>query len=232
MLHDMTEDNSHRGYGTTAKGRSFRVITEQQAANILTNPTALRFVTPFLGRENTVAQAAKEAGASQNTTYKRVQRFVQLGLLEVTREQPRAGRAIKYYRTVADVLFVPFENTPSVSLEAALKEREEYWANLLRANVVKARAEVLGAWGTRIYRDDRGRLQVQTALTPESNATTLAPSAPAVLSAWRDTLQLDFEDAKRLQHELFDLLLEYQRKSGSQRYIIHVGLAPLLYTDV
>lgn len=228
----MTANNSHRGYGTTEDGRTFRVITEAQAANVLTNPTALRFLTPFLGRETSITQAAEEVGASPNTTYKRVQRYINLGLLEVAREQARAGRSIKLYRTVADVLFVPFENTPSASLEAALKEREEYWEKLLRANVVMARAEVLGTWGTRIYRDSRNRLQVQTALTPESNATTLAPDAPAVLSAWRDTLQLDFADAKQLQHELFDLLLKYQRKSGSQRYIIHVGLAPLLYTDV
>lgn len=232
MLHDMTEENSHRGYGTAANTGTFRVITEAKAARILTNPVALRFLTPFLGRETTIQEAAAEAGASPNTTYKRAMRFLELGLIEVTREQPRAGRAVKLYRTVADVLFVPFENTPSVSLEAALKEREEYWANLLRANVVHARSEVLGTWGTRIYRDHRGRLQVQTALTPESNATTLAPDAPAVLSAWRDNLMLDFADAKALQHELFNVLLKYQRKSGAQRYIIHVGLAPLVYTEV
>lgn len=166
MLHDMTEEKSHRGYETAAGAGTFRVITEPKAAKILTNPVALRFLTPFLGREVTIQEAAEEAGASPNTTYKRAMRFLELGLITVAREQPRAGRAVKLYRTVADVLFVPFENTPSVSLEAALKEREEYWANLLRANVVHARSEVLGTWGTRIYRDQRDRLQVQTALTP------------------------------------------------------------------
>lgn len=228
----MTGENSHRAYEEEPAAQSFQVITDPGATKVLTNPGLLRLITPFIGREVTIGQAADEVGASPNTTYKRVMRYVDLGLLEVAREQSRAGRSIKLYRTVADVLFVPFESTPSISLDAALKEREEYWANLLRANVVTARAEVLGTWGTRIYRDHRGRLQVQTALTPESNATTLAPGAPAVLSAWRDNLMLDFHDAKQLQREMFDLLLKYQRKEGAQRYIIHVGLAPLLYTEI
>src|SRR5690606_27537782 len=123
-------------------------------------------------------------------TLKRVRRFVELGLIEVVEEVGRAGRPIKLYRTVADVFFVPFEATHAESLEAALAERDAYWERLLRRNVVRGRLEALGTWGTRYYRDDRGRLQVQTAVTPEANATTLDSEAPAVLSLWRDQLML------------------------------------------
>lgn len=218
---EMREDERPLG-GTTL------IVTEQGAAAALTDPTTLRHLAPFLGRTTSVTDAARESGERPNTTLKRVQRFMELGLLEVVGERKRAGRAIKLYRTVADVFFVPFEATHAESLEAALADRDAYWERMLRRNVVRARSERLGTWGTRFYRDARGRLQVQTAVTPDANATTLDPDAPAVLSLWRDQLTLDFEDAKALQREMFELVKRYQRKSGPQRYLVRMGLAPVL----
>lgn len=206
------------------------IVTEMDAAVALTDPQTLRQLGPFLGRDATVSQAAEELGEKANTVLSRVRRFCKLELLRVVREEPRKGRAIKVYRSAADVFFVPFEATSAESLEAALAERDAYWERLLRQNVVRARLEEVGTWGTRIYRDDRGRLQVQTAVTPDRNYTTLDSIAPAVLSAWRDSLYLDFADAKTLQRDMFDLLKRYQQKRGSQRYILRLGLAPVLET--
>src|SRR5690606_31050813 len=116
---------------------------------------------------------AEMSGEKPNTTLKRVRRFRELGLLKVAAVVPRAGRSIKLYRAVADTFFVPFEATDAESLEVALAERDRFAEDLLRRNVVKARLDYIGTWGTRIYRDARGRLQVQTALTPNSNVTSL-----------------------------------------------------------
>jgi len=211
-----------------APARLTRIVSDPAAAEALTDQTTLRHLAPFLGRTLSVSEAARETGEKANTTLKRVQRFLELGLLEVVGERKRAGRPIKLYRTVADVFFVPFEATHAESLEAALAERDAYWERLLRRNVVRTRSERLGTWGTRFYRDARGRVQVQTAVTPDANATTLAPDAPAVLSLWRDQLTLDFEDAKALQREMFALVQRYQQKRGSQRYLVRMGLAPVL----
>ncbi len=202
-------------------------VTDPAVAAALMNPRTLRQLEPFLDREQTVLGAAREAGVKPNTVLARVRRFTALGLLEVVREEPRAGRALKVYRASAASFFVPYEITPSETLEAAMHEREHYWETLLRKNVVRVRSEDVGSWGTRIYRDPRGRLQVQAAITPEQNYTTLAPERPAALSAWRDALYLDFDDAKALQREMFDLLKRYQQKTGAQRYILHLGLAPI-----
>lgn len=211
-----------------APGARTLIVTDERAADALTNPTSLRHLAPFLGRSLSVAEAARESGEKPNTTLKRVARFVKLGLVEVDRTERRAGRPIKYYRSTADVFFVPFEITRSESLEAALAERDAYWEVLLRRNVVRGRREALGEWGTRFYRDRRGRLQVQSAVTPAANATTLDPAAPATLSLWRDQLQLDFADAKELQREMFELVQRYQRRTGAQRYLVRMGLAPVL----
>jgi len=212
----------------SAPGARILVVTDERAADALTDPTSLRHLAPFLGRTSSVAAAARESGEKPNTTLKRVRRFVALGLVEVARVEPRAGRPVQLYRSAADVFFVPFEVTHSESLEAALAERDLYWERMLRRNVVRGRREALGDWGTRFYRDRKGRLQVQTAVTPDANATTLEPAAPATLSLWRDQLQLDFADAKELQREMFALVQRYQGKSGSQRYLVRMGLAPIL----
>jgi hypothetical protein len=149
-----------------------------------------------------------------------------LGLLEVAGEIKRKGRSIKKYRTTADVFFVPYEATSAESLEVVMAQRDTYLEELLRKSVVKARVEDVGSWGTRIYRDERGRLQIQAAITPDKNYTMLDEAHPAVLSAWRDSVYLDFEDAKTLQREMFDLLKKYQQKQGAQRYIVRLGVAP------
>lgn len=206
---------------------SFREVRDPEAADALMNPVSLHQLVPFLGRDCTIARAAEETGALPNTVLKRVRRFMELDLVRILREEPRHGRSRKVYRSTADLFFVPFEATTADSLESMLAERDAYWERLLRENVVRARMEALGTWGTRVYRDARGRLQVHTAVTPDLNATTLDADMPAVLSSWRDSVHLDFEDAKALQRELFALLLRYQQKEGAQRYIMRLGLAPV-----
>jgi hypothetical protein len=202
-------------------------VEDNAVADLLTDPVTLHQLEPFLGRAVSVGQAARETGQKANTVLSRVRRMVEAGVLLECGSLPRRGRPIRLYRSSADAFFIPFDTTSAESLEAALAERESYWEKLLRENVVRARRERVGVWGTRIYRDGKGRLQIQTALTPDRNFTTLDPDGPAVMSAWRDSVYLDFEDAKSLQRELFDLLKRYQQKEGAQRYILRLGMAPI-----
>jgi hypothetical protein len=209
------------------KASKLKVINIQEQADLLINPKTLRQLEPFLGRAVTITQAARELKQKPNTVLSRVRRFVRLGLLEVVEENKRKGRSIKKYRTTADVFFVPYEATSAESLDIALAERDKYWEDLLRKSVVQARVDDVGSWGTRIYRDERRRLQIQAAITPDKNYTMLDKKRPAVLSVWRDSVYLDFEDAKILQREMFDLLKKYQQKQGNQRYIVRLGIAPI-----
>ena len=214
----------------TARGRDGRteVVRDDVRAALLLDPRTLRQLEPFLAAPRSVSEAARIRNEKPNTVLKRVQRFLKAGLVELAETVPRRGRPLRRYRTVADVFFVPFEASAAGSLEEALADREAWYERLLRSNVVRARREALGPWGTRIYRDERGRLQVQMAVRPDADVTTLDRGGPAVLSAWRDRLELDHVDAKALQRELFDLLLRYQRKRGAQRYVVHLGLAPVM----
>ena len=214
--------------GATTAGATIMVVRDPAAARWLLKPSSLRQLEPFLGATRSVSEAALLRGERPNTVLKRVQRLQHLGLVHCVETLPRTGRSLRRYRASADIFFVPFEATGADSLESALAERDAYWERLLRRNVVRARMEAMGTWGTRIYRDARGRLQVQTAVSPDANATMLDPDMPAALSAWRDQVMLDHADAKAFQRELFDLLLKYQRARGAQRYVVHVGLAAVL----
>jgi len=211
-----------------APGATVMIVSDPTAARWLVRPASLRQLEPFLGATRSVGEAAAATGERPNTVLKRTRRLQQLGLLQCVASVARAGRPVRRYRASADVFFVPFEATGADSLETALAERDAYRERLLRHNVVRARSEAMGTWGTRIYRDGRGRLQVQTAVSPDANAIMLDPDMPAALSAWRDQVMLDHADAKALQRELFELLLKYQRASGAQRYVVHVGLAAVL----
>ncbi len=216
----MERPESHSGPRT-------EIVRDETRARLLLDPRARRQLAPFLGAATSVGEAARAQNEKPNTVLRRVRRFVEAGLLEVVGTVPRRGRPIRLYRAVAEVFFVPFEASAAADLEQALAEREAWLERLLRRAVVRARREAMGTWGTRIYRDQRGRVQVQMAVRPDANASMLDPGEPAVLSAWRDGLELDYQDAKTLQRELFALLQRYQRKRGAQRYVVHLGLAPV-----
>lgn len=203
------------------------VVRDPQRARLLLDARTRRQLAPFLGAAASVGEAARARNEKPNTVLRRVRRLLDAGLLEVAETVPRRGRPIRRYRAVAEVFFVPFEASAADDLESALAEREAWVERLLRRAVVRARREALGVWGTRIYADERGRVQVQMAVRPDADASTLDPGGPAVLSAWRDGLELDYSDAKALQRELYELLLRYQRKRGGQRYVVHLGLAPV-----
>src|SRR5690606_26192893 len=122
-LHDMKEAKS--GSDTEpAPTATVMVVTDPIAAKAILDPDTRLYLAPFIGRAASISQAASGSGEKENTTLKRVRRFVELGLLEVVAELPRAGRPIKLYRSVAEVFFVPFEATGAESLEAALAERD------------------------------------------------------------------------------------------------------------
>jgi len=204
------------------------VVHDPNVARMLLRPSGLRRLAPFLGPDRRISEVAAAQGERPNTVLRRVERLLALGLLERHRANPARGRPHWRYRASADIFFVPFEASGAADLESLLAERDAHWERLLRRHVVRARNEAMGNWGTRIYRDARGRVQVQTALRPDANASMLDPEMPAALSAWRDQVWLDHHDAKALQRELYALLQRYQRARGAQRYVVHVGLAAVV----
>lgn len=100
-------------------GSSYTVRDPEQA-RLLTEPVSKEFFKPFLAHERSASEAAEMLGAGLNTTLYRIKTLLRAELLEVAREVPRKGRAIKLYRSVHDAYFVPFSVTPYATLEERL----------------------------------------------------------------------------------------------------------------
>lgn len=77
-------------------------VTDHRQARLLTDPRSAAFIYPFLAREASTGQAAREVGCSITTMAYRVRVLRDAGLLQVTRTSPRAGRAVTYYRSSQD----------------------------------------------------------------------------------------------------------------------------------
>lgn len=110
MLRDEKEASSSRPY----------VVTDQGLADALLQAGMEVALQPFMPRACTIGIAAVHTGIKANTLYVWVQRLVDLGLLRVESEKPRAGRSAKLYR--AAHRRAPFDVLSAETLEAALRK--------------------------------------------------------------------------------------------------------------
>lgn len=202
------------------------VVTSREAAEALVDSDRQRYLLPFLARDCSVKEAARETGDKPNTMYVRVRRYVELGLLKVAYEEQRSGRAIKHYRTVAERFFIPYEVMGFETLEAMQARAEAYWEGELRRAILRARLENTTTWGFEIFRDEKGVVWVHSATAPGERYLASDPQNPATVNLWNDEVFLDFGAAKALQAELYELFERYRAKRGAQRYLLHIGLAP------
>ena len=201
-------------------------IRDPKAAAVLTDPAALGQLEPFIRRATSISEAAQQTGANPNTLYHWVKRWEKLGLLEVSEETPRNGRAIKRYQTVAEIFFVPFEMSPFPTLEDILAMLDKQWELRLRRQVVVARRKVAETWGYTVRCDSEGSLQIASAKDGEE-IDFLGADEPAVLSCWCDSLCLTSEEAKNLQRQLHTLLEPRECTPERRRFMLRLGLAPL-----
>jgi DNA-binding MarR family transcriptional regulator len=208
------------------KKTSPRSLEVKDAAqiNALLNIAERRYLTPFLARETTVGEAARWLGVKPNTMLKRVQRLLGLGLIRVTRSEPRGGRAIKRYTSVAERFFVPFHKSPTPTLEDALLEA------VLEPNRLIARslARTLSDRGQRVgYVFERigDAVRFVTGWPEDEYFGALEANAPAFLRHGQ-VMRMPFSSAKAFQRELLALCERFDVGEGD-RYLAFVSFAPL-----
>ncbi|GGJ21817.1 ArsR/SmtB family transcription factor [Deinococcus roseus] len=205
---------------------SLQVNTPELAAFLMDPIKRVRLV-PFLGKENTIKQAASELGISISLMHHHAQKMLDLGLIQVVSEVPRKGKAIFWYRSVADAFYVPFSLTPFETLQAAFLKSEAPWQERLIRGLLKdaLHLEEPGkAWGVLIRRDQHGDFDVTTSLGPDQEATNL-PGAQ--WSSWTE-IHLTPEEALAFREELQQVWLRYRGKQNGQRYLLRLGLAKVV----
>ena len=208
------------------------VVTNSEAARVLADPTERRFLNPFMRGERTLSEAAAEVGLKLNAMHYRVQKLLALGLIEVAREEPRKGRAVKVYWASAEAFFAPFEVTPYASLEALITEMLHASSEHFIRNLAQTFLNRADSWGVLLAKEGgSGVARLAPSHKPEAErpgASILDPDFPAVWVTNGFTA-LTFEEAKAFQRELSELLGRYSRpeSSSEQRYYFTLGLTPV-----
>ncbi|MBB5376433.1 DNA-binding Lrp family transcriptional regulator [Deinococcus metalli] len=212
-----------------------------EAARVLADGYLRQFFEPFIWRERRVSDVAREVGVSTNAMLYRVRQFMRLGVLEVTRTEARAGRAVRYYRATSRGYFVPFAATDAPSVAALYETSLDHARRSVLAALTQAWSALADdpRWfGLYTYGDEDGLhshvlLPFPPDLTqPKSGRGLLAPlldeGHPAI---WDNatTLRLAPADAKALQRELHNLHQRYRARAqpAGQPHLLRVTLAPL-----
>ena len=207
-------------------------IQTARAARVLADPTERRFLKPFMAGEKTLSEAAAELGLKLNAMHYHVKKLLALDLIEVVREEPRGGRALKVYGASADEFFAPFDVTPYDSLESLTEEMLGDAYALFIRNLASTFLERADSWGVLLSKEEGGSVsRLAPSERPEverPGASILAPDFPAVWISNGFTA-LSFEEAKTFQKELSELLGRYSRpkSSSEQAYLFTIGLTPV-----
>lgn len=211
-------------------------VEEPEAARIVTDPAARRFLVPFIGRERTVGNVAAELGVDVSSMLYRVRQFVRLGLVEEVRLEPRRGRPVRHYRSVADGFFVPFQATPLTTQASLSPHAFSQLQKRLNESIGQAWLAACGehqTLGVHVFRNAEGNITHNIVPDPEDERPNrffdqlLEPDAPAVWDTWGN-LRLTQEDAKALQMEIATLLKRYwpKEKEGEKEDILRLAMAP------
>jgi hypothetical protein len=206
------------------------VLTGAAAARLV-DPRARRYLDPYLGRASTVTRAAETLGASVATMWHQTRALVDLGLVVEVRREPRAGRAIRWYRAVADEFEIPFAEFPQDSVEAFVDHADRVPAHALRDGLVEAFVDSRVpvdriVWRYRLL--DNG----SSDFSPGLRGGAELPIPPGgVWSSWT-TLHLTSDEAASLRAELETLWTRWVHREGASHatgipHTFRLALAPV-----
>jgi predicted transcriptional regulator len=212
---------------SSSKSRVTRkYITDLTAASFFIDTRNGPLLDVFIGEEGkALKDVAKHLNVSVGNLYYKVKKLEEFGILEVTKEEKRAGRAIKYYRLSAEEFFLPLEFSPFASVEDYLRTQHSPIHELVLKNVALARErEWDGQWGI--------SLRTNTAIQEVS--WRLRPDPPQPDTVRKQFLghrmtQLTLEQAQDLSQRFVELLSKYESASVAGTgtpHIIYVAVTP------
>ena len=213
--------------GSDSRSSPVLRVTSTAAARVILRPEERRFLEPFVGRELSPAQAARELGLPVEQLAYRVRALAAKGLLQPTRTVPRKGRAITMYQGSTEIRapldLLPYEDVRGFFQLVDAGLRDVFLASLAQL----ADRSGLGDWVVRLYRADDGGIRLD--LAPDGGhwdpAVLLAERAPAVVFNWIP-LSVDHQRAKELQRELLALIARYQPQPGVPTHLLGLFLTP------
>lgn len=200
------------------------MVSNPVAARMLLDPEARQILRPFYGNGTSIALAARKLGMKPNTLLRRVQRLVDLGLLEIVHQQARGGRAIKHYGVTSQQFFVPFAVTDAATLEELLFQSVEQINRLIARSMARMLSQHAGQLGYLVYPLPSGRMAHDLSISGQEPFDSLNEPEPW----WRhgQVFHLSPQRAHEFTQELADLFQRYAQDQG-RAYLAFAGIAPL-----
>ncbi|MCX7782289.1 MAG: hypothetical protein N2318_01445 [Meiothermus sp.] len=199
-------------------------ITHAEAALFLVDRYKSGFVTPFLGLECSLAEAAKSLGISKSRMSYWVNQRLKLGLIQLERVEKRSKYNVPIYRSVADVFVFPIELIPAESDEALLAlQFGDFFQRVMRSLAHTGRKNASG-WHVRVARE-QGHVWVR--MLPEAGN-----SEAAKLMSDFGRIYLSDTQAAEMRREMRAVLERFVRISDKRTgkshlfYFLAVGEAP------
>lgn len=118
-------------------------IADEKSAALFSRPRSRAILLHLAGAEATLGELGDALGLPLSLLHYHVRRMLALRLVEIVREAPRAGRAVKSYRAIARTFFVPAHldaRGPAESLRAELRTA------LDRARLGRGEEGIVYAW--------------------------------------------------------------------------------------
>lgn len=198
----------------SAQQTSPLLVELPQQAAAFSDPLRVRALMLCAREESSLSGLQKRLNVPVNKLHYHVSRLLEAGLLVVSRTEPRAGRAIRYYRSAAESFLVPQDHLPELPSE---KRSSELRASLRNEHGRGDGHHLLYSAGP------GGKLLVR--LTPEAGSRRARG-----MELWR-LMKLGPKQRASFARELNELLECYAtspREPGAEDFLVHAAFAPAI----
>ena len=209
-------------------------ITDPKIAALFIKDHVSSYLAQFIGADISLKNAALNIGAKLNVMAYWAARFVNLGLIRVTRTTTRGGSAIKHYRAVANEFIVPIALLEGFTTTEVLQNTMRRDYNRFSRSVSAAGIRLTADWHIRLYRNDWGHgtplepstRQISTQSTSTQSISTQSALAPRPLHDFV-YVTMPAQEAAAFHQELAALLERFRdaarHEPGLPRFLMHVG---------
>ena len=199
-------------------------VTDPAPVSLLLRERTRKVLGCFLAQEQSVSGAARQTGLDIRSVHRDVRALCAAGLLNVTRREARAGRAILHYRASAEAYFVPQSAHPSADqteqLEHELGPIDKIIGGALGREFDKALRESgrgesgQREWGTRLFLTPDGAETDQCFYDAELRGVLTGWQGPQTLAFTGAVLsRLTDAQAQEIQNEFVQLIFRIRTLS-------------------
>ena len=179
-----------------------------EAARFLVNRTSVVHLSPFMGREYSLAEAAHDLEISKSRMSYWLNKLLKLELIQLVRVEKRGRHNVPVYRAVADAFIVPLELIPLEADNSMLEAHRQEFDERTKESLLNAARLSFDDWHVRFsLQDGKSRIDV----LPNDGDM----DAVKLVNEW-GRVRLTEAQAKAFRQELMALVKHYWKASSTE----------------